>query len=134
MVEKTVPICDVCGKSIAKNKCPFCEKDLCSDCSEEIAAGTVDFKVCSVCLNKIENAGRRKKDFWKEFNKSTDMKNKIRIYLKKKMILDNLNDEGSDEDEGEGLYPPSRTKTRIIRRTKSIPGTWTEAMRKDGSV
>ena len=130
MVEKTVKICDVCSKSIAKSKCSFCEKDVCLDCIEEIEAGTVKFKTCPECCEKIENAGRNK-GLWKEFNKNEDMASKIRTYLKKKMILKALDD--SDEDEEQGYPVTTKTmKTKSIRRRKGERGIWAEAMMENG--
>ena len=126
MVEKTVKICDVCSKSIAKSKCSFCEKDVCLDCIEEIEAGTVKFKTCPECCEKIENAGRNK-GLWKEFNKNEDMASKIRTYLKKKMILKALD---SDEDEGgDGGYTMGYPSPKNIRRTiKKGKGDWAKTM------
>ena len=36
MVEKTVKICDVCNKSIARNNCTYLRKDICLDCSKNV--------------------------------------------------------------------------------------------------
>jgi hypothetical protein len=136
MVEKTVTICDVCRKSIAKTKCPFCEKDICEDCSDELLeAGTVLLKVCEGCLNKIKNTAQREKDFWKEFNQNENMENKLIIYIKKKLILNNLGDEETDEDEE---YDNTATNVGIYKLKKGAKrrigqGSWAKAMARGGS-
>ena len=132
MVEKTVKICDTCNKSIAKNKCPFCEKDICSECSNELEAGTVSLTSCENCANKVEIVANRGKIFWKEFNKNEGMKNKIITYLKKKMILKNLDEKSYDEDEDEGYSPNKFSRTggiSIKRKPKTKYGDWTTAMK-----
>ncbi len=135
MVEKTVKICDTCNKSIAKNKCPFCEKDVCSECSDELEAGTVSLTTCDNCANKLEMVANREKNFWKEFNKNENIKNKILTYLKKKMILKSLDEKPNYEDEEEDEeedYSPNFSKTggiSIKRKSKTKNKGWASAMR-----
>ena len=131
MVEKTVKICDTCDTSIAKNKCPFCEKDVCSECSSELEAGTVSLTTCENCANKVEMVANRGKNFWKEFNQNESMENKILTYLKKKMILKGLDEKPDDEDEDED-YSPKFSKTggiSIKRKSKNKHGSWETTMR-----
>ncbi len=136
MVEKTVKICDTCDTSIAKNKCPFCEKDVCSECSSELEAGTVSLTTCENCANKVEMVANRGKNFWEEFNKNESMKNKILTYLNKKIILKGL-DEKPDYEEGdeEEDYSPNFSKTggiSIKRKSKTKNKGWASAMRGNG--
>ncbi len=126
MVEKTVPICDVCKKSIAKDKCQFCDKDVCSECSDEIEVGTIFLDTCVQCGDKIENVIEREENFWKEFNKNEHMVSKIITHIKKKMILKNLDSDEDEDDERQG-YPITTKRMRIKRKRRT--GSWAEAMR-----
>ena len=124
MVEKTVKICDVCKESIAKDKCSFCDKDICSECSDEIEVGTIFLDACSQCGDKIEKAIEREENFWKEFNKNMDMRNKIITHIKKKLILDNLSSDEDEEDEQDYPITIGRGRMKGIRRKKGKPGSW----------
>ena len=118
MVEKTVKICDVCDEGVAKKKCPLCEKDVCSNCLDEIETGTVIFEPCEDCSKKMENIADREKDFWGEFNKNEGMEKKIITYFKKKMIVENLDEAEEDDEDFPSELPRKKRKTAKVRRRK----------------
>ncbi len=119
MVEKTIKICDVCNECVSKNKCPFCEKDICSGCLDEIEAGTMILEPCEDCSKKMENIANREKDFWGEFNKTEGMEKKIITYFKKKMIVENLDEAEEDDDEDVlSEFHKKKRKTAKVRRRK----------------
>lgn len=112
MVEKNVLICDDCGRQIAYKKCSLCKKDICEGCGEEVTVGTISLSLCNSCSRKAESVIDYE-DFWKEFNKNENMKEKIMEYINKNLILKGLEDEEDDE------YSSSVRKGKLKRRKKT---------------
>jgi len=99
MVRKKVSVCDVCKTSVSDKKCDCCKKDVCYDCHEVIEMGTIKVALCKNCEKKIEGLVENDKHFWDELNKQLDLKNKTIEYIKKKLILSNLDDKNVETDD-----------------------------------
>ena len=99
MVRKRVSVCDVCNTSVSGKKCDCCKNDVCFDCHEVIEMGTIKVALCKNCEKKIERLIESDGDFWKEFNKQLDLKNKTMEYIGKKLILSSFDDKEVETDD-----------------------------------
>ena len=99
MVEKKVNVCDICNNSISNQKCAFCKKDVCVNCSDHFEIGTILVITCKDCERNIKRALEKDKNVWEEFNEQNELKEKTIDYINKKVILDNLGDKEFEEEE-----------------------------------
>lgn len=124
-MKKEVEICDECSKKVAEKKCEICEKDLCSECADQIdfmveSQEIMGFMVCSSCAESIDNGQSLSKQFDDAARKDFIQK------MKNAIMLDNLSGKKKKSEvprirnlyAGSGIYsgPPYRISNRQYRR------------------
>ena len=110
MVKTETILCDVCKMKVGHVKCNLCEKDLCDSCRKKVAfsltghypdgSGTFGYYniyFCGDCHKKmIDNTSSNNPLIESEF--LSKLSNKIVYYIKKKLILKNLEDKPIRKD------------------------------------
>jgi len=96
-METKIILCDSCKERVAKNKCDFCNKDLCSSCGARTGikianiADIEEIVCCKDCGTKWSNKIRDHKTYRDE-TFAEKIKKEVIAHIKKKAIADKIDD------------------------------------------